>query len=81
MFSGISRAQVYSEQLIKEYHINQKSTVEVHNKYGKVHVVSWDKDSVKFEIDLRISASDNKKLNKLKNNITFDFTSTNYYII
>ena len=81
MFSGGARAQVYSEHLVKNYKVNEKSTVEVQNKYGKVHVISWDKDSVKIEIDMRISASDDKKLNKLKNNISFDFTSTNYYII
>lgn len=81
MFSGGIQGQVYSERIVKNYKVSGKSTVEVANKYGKVHVVVWDKDSVKFEIDLRLSASDNKKLNKLKSNIDFDFVSTNYYIV
>jgi hypothetical protein len=81
MFSVAARAQTYSEHLVKHYKVSDKSTVEIFNKYGKVHVIAWEKDSVKFEVDMRISASDQKKLNKLKGNISFDFTSTNYYVI
>ena len=81
MFSGGVRGQVYSEHFVKNYKASSKSTVELINKYGKVYVIVWDKDSVKIEVDLRVSASDQKKLNKLKSNISFDFTSTNYYII
>lgn len=75
------RAQVYSERIVKRFAGSDESTIEVINKYGKVHVVAWAKDSVKFEIDYRITATDNKKLSKLKNDITFDFTSTNHYTV
>lgn len=81
MFSGGVWGQVYSESFVKNYKVTSKSTIEVYNKYGKVHVIAWDKDSVKFEVDMTISASDQKKLDKLKSNIDFDFVSTNYYII
>ncbi|QQS51899.1 MAG: hypothetical protein IPM71_04005 [Bacteroidota bacterium] len=74
-------AQVYSEQMVRNFAISSKSTIEVNNKYGKVHVVTWSKDSVKFVVDMRVSASDQQKLEKLKSSITFDFTSTNYYIV
>jgi hypothetical protein len=43
--------------------------------------VTWEKDSVSFNIDLRIKASNDSKLNKLKSNIDFDFTGTEYYVI
>lgn len=75
------RAQVYSNRIVKRFAGSGESTIEVFNKYGKVHVVTWAKDSVKFEVDYRITASDDKKLSKLKNDITFDFTSTNHYTV
>lgn len=81
VFASVTKAQVYSDRIVKNFHGSEKSTVEVFNKYGKVHVITWEKDSVKFVVDMRVSASDNKKLNKLKNNISFDFTSTNYYTV
>jgi hypothetical protein len=67
--------------MIRSYHISAKSSVEIYNKYGKVHVRTWEKDSVRFEVDLRIHTSSSDKLRKLKNQIDFDFTSTNYYIV
>jgi len=81
MFSGGVWGQEYSRSFVKEYKVSGKSTVEVYNKYGKVHVVTWNKDSVRFEVELRVSATDQKKLDKLKSNIDFDFVSTNYYVI
>lgn len=81
MFSGGARAQMYADHIVKNFKISERSSVEVYNKYGKVHVRTWDKDSVRFEVDLRVQASSSDKLKKLKNQINFDFTSTNYYIV
>jgi hypothetical protein len=81
MFSGGAKAQMYADHIVRNFKITDKSSVEVYNKYGKVHIRTWDKDSVKFEVDLRIQTTNTEKLQKLKNQITFDFTNTNYYII
>ncbi len=81
MFSGGIRAQTYTDHIVRSSKISAKSSVEVYNKYGKVHVRTWEKDSVRFEVDLRIHTSSYDKLRKLKNQIDFDFTSTNYYIV
>lgn len=81
MFSGGARGQVYTDMVVRDFKISNKSTVEVSNKYGKVHVRTWDKDSVRFEVNLRIQTTNTQKLQKLKNQISFDFTSTNYYVV
>lgn len=75
------QAQVYTDRLVRDYKITKQSTIEVYNKYGKVHVRTWDKDSVRFEVDLRVQTSSADKLRKLKDQISFDFTSTDYYTI
>ncbi len=66
MSSGGTWAQTYADHIVRNFKISAKSTVEVYNKYGKVHIRTWDKDSVKFEVDLRIQTSNSEKLNKLK---------------
>jgi len=73
--------QVYTDRIVKSYKIADKSSVEVTNKYGKIHVVTWDKDSVRVEVDLRISSSSYQKMDKLRDNINFDFTSTKSHIV
>ena len=68
-------AQVYTDRQVRDYKTTKHSTIEVYNKYGKVHVKTWDKDSVRFEINLRVQTSSADKLQKLKDQISFDFTS------
>ncbi len=74
-------SQQYSKRIVKSFKVNNSTTVDIFNKYGKIHIVTWEKDSVKFNIDLSIKASSDSKLNKLKNNIDFDFTGSAYYVI
>lgn len=81
LFPGGLGAQVYSDRKVQKFKTTEKHAVEISNKYGKIHVITWDKDSVKLEVDLRISANSYQKMEKLRDNISFDFTSTKYYII
>jgi hypothetical protein len=77
------KAQVheYLHQVIKSFPVNNSVTVDVLNKYGKVQVMTWDVDSVKFLIDIRIKAKDEERLEKLKQNIDFEFIPGQYFII
>jgi hypothetical protein len=79
--TGTLSGQVYSDRKVREYKVTDKTTVEVSNKYGKVHVITWDKDSVRFEADLRISASNYQKMDKLRDNINFDFNATKTFVV
>ncbi len=80
-FASAIRAQLYTKKITKSYRINSSTTIDIFNKYGKVHVVTWDTDSVRFEVNLRIQANSGSKLRKMKDNISFDFTGTEYYVI
>lgn len=75
-------AQTFSERetITRSFKVRPQTTIEVNNKYGKIHVITWKKDSVKFEIDLNLSSNNLSRLNKIKSGIDFDFTSSNYYI-
>lgn len=57
------------------------SEVKVINKYGNIMVIPWEKDSVRFEIDVTVKASDKSKLEKAFDYIDIDFSATPYYII
>ena len=79
-YTGL-QAQEYSDRKVCSFPAVQNTSVEVSNKYGKIHIITWDVDSVRFEVDLHISVSNIEKLQKMRNNINFDFTATKYYII
>jgi hypothetical protein len=73
--------QEFSNQVVRAYKISNETSIDVFNKYGKIHVISWDKDSVKFIIDLKIRNKDPEKLEKIKDNISFEFTPASYYVM
>jgi hypothetical protein len=76
LFPGL-HAQVpeYTRQVVKSFRTGSPVTVDIGNKYGKVQVITWDIDSVKFIIDLRIRSKDDSKLQKLKQTIDFEFST------
>lgn len=80
LFIGGLKAQVYSDRKVRKFKASANTAVEVSNKYGKIHVITWDKDSVKFEVDLRISANNYQKMEKLRDNIRFEFTATRNFV-
>jgi hypothetical protein len=77
------RAQEYTDtrNVRRVFAANLETTVEVENKYGKIQVVTWDKDSVAIEVTLRLSESSSSKLRKLKEDVSIDFSSTSNYIL
>jgi hypothetical protein len=76
------RAQTpeYIHQVVRSFRVTNGVTLDLANKYGKVHVIKWNNDSVKFIIDLRIRTKDASKMQKLKQNIDFEFTASQYFL-
>jgi len=76
-------AQDYKSRLTKsrQFPVNRETTLEIQNKYGKIQVLSWEKDSVSIDVDVQVSESSASKLKKLKDDISIDFTGTKGYII
>jgi hypothetical protein len=79
----VGQAQNYSENknVVKRYKLYPNSTLDVNNKYGKIEIVNWDKDSAMIEAFLMIQTSNPTRMAKLRNSIDFDFSVNNHYII
>jgi hypothetical protein len=82
-FSATLNAQVveYDRHITKTYRVSNTVTVEISNKYGRIHIIPWDNDSVRFTIDMRIRAKDKLKVDKIKQNVEFEFTPSQYFLI
>ncbi|QIA09748.1 hypothetical protein [Draconibacterium halophilum] len=70
-----------TKEIRKSYAITPETQIEITNKYGKIDFKNWDKDSVKFQINIRV---EEKKLSKLEESIEeidFDITNSEHYLI
>lgn len=78
-----STAQTYTEskKIVRSFPVNPETRLDVSNKYGKIQVIQWKKDSVKLEVELSVKSSSQSKLEKIMDNIEIEFTGTNYYVI
>jgi hypothetical protein len=76
-------AQEYSAKrsVTRRFPVSRETTLEVHNKYGKVQTVTWNRDSVAVEVEIILSEASVSKLNKLKEEISIEFSGTRNYII
>lgn len=82
IFSHVAKAQVFQEEINtkRTFAINTNSTVEINNKYGNIHISTWDKDSVEFNVNFFISEKSETKFNKAKDNVDFKFLGNSHYI-
>lgn len=76
-------AQDYSDTRSerKVFPVSRDHTLEIHNKYGKIEMVNWEKDSVVVEVDIHLTESSSSKLRKLKESVNVEFTGAHNYII
>lgn len=83
LFSGLSGFAQYSEtrEFVKRLRIQPETRIDITNKYGKMELNTWDKDSVvirfKMEINEKKPIKPEQKLDKLD----FDISNSQHYLI
>ena len=83
LFTGLhTMGQPYkkSRSVVKSFKVGEETEILVRNKYGNIQLVAWEKDSVKFEIQVDVSAKKESKANTNFESIDFDFVASKYYI-
>ena len=58
-----------------------ETQIEITNKYGNVEIISWDKDSVVFNIKISVEERKLSKLEKTMEGVDFDFTNSSHFLI
>lgn len=67
----------YTKEINKEYDVNAETLIDIENKYGDVNIVNWDKNKVKFEIQISVDHQREDKAKELLDYITVNFTESN----
>lgn len=65
----------------KAFAIKATTEIQINNKYGNIHIVNWEKDSVRFEIDMTLVGTKESKIQRNFEMIDFEFTSSANYVI
>lgn len=79
----IAQAQMVERHktIVKSFKILPENNVQVSNKYGNIHIVTGVTDSVRFEIEIKVTDKQVEKTDKIISNIDVQFNYSPYYII
>ena len=81
MFPAIVWAQfTETKQVNKRFKLTPETQVEITNKYGKIKINTWDKDSIIFDIKIRVEDKKLSRLEKLVSEVDFDFVNSEHYV-
>jgi hypothetical protein len=75
-------AQEFSEKrtFSKSVKVNRDATLEVSNKYGTIHILSWNNDSVSIRAEVEAFAANQSRLGKMLEGIEININETDYLI-
>ena len=76
-------AQQYekSRKLTKVYPATGETTLQFINKYGNVHILPWEEDSIRFEVSIKVESNKQSKVEKTFEGIEIAFSESSYYVI
>lgn len=82
LIPGIIFAQfTETKEINKRFKVSRDTRIEITNKYGKIELNTWDKDSVVFDIKIRVEDKKLSKLEKSISEIDFDITNSQHFLI
>jgi hypothetical protein len=65
-----------SRSFIRSFPATKESILEVNNKYGTIEIITWQKDSVFIRAEIKASASNKSKLNRMFDAISIKISGT-----
>lgn len=80
--NSVAQGVEISERLItRAYKVDAGCYVEILNKYGDIEVESWDKDSVRIEVQIRAISDKGTWRNMMLDYIDVEFAATSGFVI
>lgn len=61
----------------KSYNVDANATLKVSNKFGNLDIITWDKNTIEFDILIRVSGNNEDKVEDRLERIDVDFSASN----
>jgi hypothetical protein len=74
--SAYGQGETEVRSFMKSVSVNKESWLELTNKYGTMHITTWDKDSAYVRVELKAYATSDAKLKKMFEGISVNFAET-----
>lgn len=71
---------VKTRTITKSFKVMDDTELFVKNKYGRIHLIPWEKDSVKFTIEIEVKGKKASKVNSFFATVDVDFIDSRHYI-
>lgn len=83
LMTGFSVHAQFTEtrEFVKKFKIQAETRIDITNKYGKIELNTWKKDSVVIRFKMEINEKKPDKLAKTLDNLDFDITNSQHYLI
>jgi hypothetical protein len=76
VFSLQAAGEEFTKKISKSFDVNSNASLNVSNKFGKIHCQNWDKNSVAIEVTITVDASGQEKANKHFDKINIQITGS-----
>lgn len=80
-FTSMGQPYEKSRNLSETFSLEPETEIQISNKYGNIQLITWEKDSVKFDVDLKVIATKESKLNSSFDYIDFSFNASKNFVI
>jgi len=69
-----------SKSVSRSFKVNADAELKILNKYGRIELIPWNKDSIKFEVNIDVRAKKEDKANSIINDIVVVFDSFQSFV-
>ncbi|MGV6845406.1 MAG: hypothetical protein ACWA42_04685 [Lutibacter sp.] len=81
LFAKPEKGKITKKKTIhKTFKVNNDATLEIHNKFGNLEVISWNENKIDIEVTITISGKDEERVVEKLDNISVDFTNNSNYV-
>ena len=70
------KEEIYEKNISKKYDVNSDAMFNVSNKYGKVHITTWNENKIEIDIKVSLSADSPERGQKQLDQIKFEFSNS-----
>ena len=70
-----------TKEFVKRFAIQPETRIDITNKYGRIELNTWEKDSVVIRFKMEINEKKPIKLEKTLDNLDFDISNSQHYLV
>jgi hypothetical protein len=79
-FTALAQNYRKNKTVSRSFKVGTDAELKILNKYGRIELIPWDKDSIRFEVKIEVRAKKEDKANSIINDIEIAFDSFQSFV-